>query len=150
MNKLLVKALLTSTLLVLAVGITASAQLAEGDSIDTEIPFRFYANDTWLPAGKYTLTLPDTSELDVLLLRNTNDSVEVFLTANAAAAPKAYSDEAMLEFDRIGKKDFLSAIWVGGGNSGYQLSEPRLEKKLERAAMKKQKHTVKAIRHKSS
>lgn len=144
MNKLLVKALLTSTLVVLATAITASAQFA--GTVDATIPFRFYAGDTWLPAGKYTIKA-DPEDQDLLLLRNANDTVEVFLLVTTATRPQPASETA-LDFDRIGKRDFLSTIWVEGTTIGYQLQEPRLEVKLEKAAMRKEKHTVKAVHHK--
>lgn len=150
MNKLLVRALAAAVFAVLTMGMAASAQLAEGDTIEANIPFRFYANDTWLPAGTYTITLPDTTEPDVLLLQNANDSVEVILAPNSVVPPSGYSNETMLDFDRTGGKDFLSAIWVGNGNRGYQLGEPRLEKQLEKTAMKKHKHSIKAVHHTKS
>jgi hypothetical protein len=142
MNKLLTKALLTSLFVVLATGTAAFAQISSG-SIEAHIPFRFYAGDTWLPAGKYTIRVPDVDDPSTLLIQNANDTVEVFLltdTTNRETTPS----EASLDFDRIGKKDFLSTIWVEGHKNGYQLEEPRLEKKLEKAAMKKEKHSVKA------
>jgi hypothetical protein len=149
MNKLLIKALTFSLFAVLATATAASAQLAGGGSIEANIPFRFYASDTWLPAGKYTITRPDTEEPDVLLLRNADDTVEVFLVTSSATRPQAPSNEGALDFDRIGNKEFLSAVWTEGSAVGYQLEEPRLEKKLEKAAMNKEKHTLKAHHTKS-
>jgi len=149
MNKLRIKALGVSLFAVLAMATMASAQLAKGGSVNLNIPFRFYASDTWLAAGKYTITLPDTEQPNVLLLQNANDTVEVFLVTNSAIPPQAPSSETAIDFDRVGKKEFLSTIWVEGQSTGYQLEEARLEKRLEKATMKKEKHTLKAAHTKS-
>lgn len=148
MNKLLTKALGALILVLVVTGPTASGQVIE-TSVEATIPFRFYAGDTWLPAGKYTITSPESDELNVLLLRNSNDTVEVFLLTNAARRDTA-ANEASLDFDRLGKKEFLSTIWLEGQRTGYQLEEPRLEKKLEKASMKKEKHSLKAVHHAKS
>jgi hypothetical protein len=142
MNKLLTKALVASMFFVLATGTTAFAQMFEG-SIDANIPFRFYAGDTWLPAGKYTIRVPDKEQPNILLIQNANDTVEVFLVTESTTRATAASEPSM-DFDKLGNKDFLSTIWVGEHTTGYQLEEPRLEKKLEKAAVKKEKHSVKA------
>ena len=141
MNKFLVKALIASIFLTLTTGAVAFAQLT--DRLEVTVPFRFYAGDTWLPAGKYTITVPDSADPSELLIQNNKDTVETFLTT-IPATPANHPADAMLDFARVGKKDFLSTIWVGGDATGYQLEESRYEQKLEKMAMKKEMHSLKA------
>ena len=141
MNRFLVKALIASIFLTLTTGVVAFAQLT--DQMSVTIPFRFYAGDTWLPAGKYTIIAPDMADPSELLIRNDKDTVETFLSTIPAAKAKSPAN-TQVDFDRLGKKEFLSTIWVGGDATGYQLDEPRYEQKLEKMAMKKVKHSLKA------
>ncbi|MBZ5668914.1 MAG: hypothetical protein LAO04_04215 [Acidobacteriia bacterium] len=67
-----------------------------------------------------------------------NDAFPQGVTVVVAAS------EPSMDFDRLGSKDFLSTIWAEGHKTGFQLEEPRLEKKPEKAAVKKEKHSVKA------
>ncbi len=53
-----------------------------------------------------------------------NDAFPQGVTVVVAAS------EPSMDFDRLGSKDFLSAIWAEGHKTGFQLEEPRLEKKL--------------------
>jgi hypothetical protein len=141
MNRLLTKALLASLFFVLATGTAAFAQLS--GNMEISIPFKFYAGNTLLPAGKYTVRVVDMDDPLTLTLRNADDTVEVFLGTDSvtrADTPR----EAAFDFQKLGNKEFLSAIWVEGQTAGYQLEEPRLERKLEKAGMNKEKHSVKA------
>jgi hypothetical protein len=145
-NRFFAKALIASIFVTLTTGTVAFAQLT--DQIDVTVPFRFYAGDTWLPAGKYRITVPDSSDPSVLLIQNHKDTVETFLATHPTSIAD-YPADAQVDFDRLGKKDFLSTIWVGGEATGYQLEEPRYEKKLEKAALRKEKHSLKAHHTKS-
>jgi len=141
MNKLLTKALVALMFFALATGTTTSAQLFEGSSIKARIPFGFYAGNTWLPAGKYTIRLPNTLAPDLLLIQNANDPVEAFLITDSTTRATA-ARESSLDFDRLGNKYFLSDIWVERHKTGFRLEAPSLEKKLEKGAMKKEIQAV--------
>jgi hypothetical protein len=148
MNNLLTKALLASMFFALATGTTAFAQLFEGAGIQANIPFRFYAGDTWLPAGKYTIRMPNATAPDLLLIRNANDPVESYLVTDSTTRAMAAS-KSSLDFDRLGNKYFLSKIWVEGHRTGFRLEPPSLEKKMEQGTMKKDVQSVNMQRAKS-
>jgi hypothetical protein len=129
MKSILTKAWLASMVVVLAAGTKASALIGEG-SVRADIPFSFYAGNTLLPAGNYTITVPYVDNPDVLLFRNSNNTAEAFVMVNTATR-ETPTQHVELHFAKVGGRDFLSTIWVAGMRTGYDLMEPSLEKKLQ-------------------
>jgi hypothetical protein len=126
-------------------GTTSYAQLT--DTLEVNIPFRFYAGDTHLPAGEYSLQVADYNSSEYVLdLSNANDSVDVLLMTNAAQIDIPTTEPA-LDFKKIGGQYFLTHIWVEGSKSGYQVVEPYLQKQLEKQGQRGEMHRVEA-RHK--
>lgn len=137
MKKILIKACLASAVMVLATTPSAFALITEG-SVRANIPFKFYAGDVLLPAGHYTITVPNSQAPDILLFRNSNDTAEAIVMTDPAFRLDPAHD-VRLDFDKVANKDFLSSIWVEGTRTGYELMKPPLENKLEAQTLKSQK-----------
>ncbi len=128
--------------LVVLAGTTSYALLT--DTLDVNIPFKFYAGDTHLPAGEYNIRVADPNSAEYVLdLSNANDSVDVLLMTNAAQIDIPTTQPA-LDFKKIGGQYFLTHIWVEGSKAGYAVTEPYLQKQLEKQGQRGEMHRVKA------
>ncbi len=133
--------ILIATFFLAALAPVASYAQIEG-RIEAKVPFKFYAENTLLPAGNYTIET-SADDMSTLLLRSTNDRVEVLVQAEQTEATTV-PNEPSLMFSKVGDKDFLSNVWVGGQRIGYVLPESRLERQLEQGGTHKNSHSVKA------
>jgi hypothetical protein len=107
-----------------------------GAQIDTQVtfdsPFAFYAGNSKLPAGSYTLTQPDADE-QVLLIESKDGSYSVLLQyqPEESNAPSAKTE---ITFNKYGETEFLSGVSVQGQDSGMQILQTKAEKNAAKAA----------------
>ena len=108
--------------------IPAMAQINARVKFDA--PDAFYAGDAKLPAGSYTVSVPNEDD-NFLLIQSTDGSQSVIVEYEITSSdtPHAKSD---VTFNKYGKDEFLSQVWVEGQDSGMQV----LPSKAERAAAK--------------
>lgn len=146
MSKLLTLVLTAASALLLTANV-AHAQI--GNKIEAKVPFTFTVGNSTLPAGNYTIRVPNSIEPDVLEISNDQTNVAVvFLTQ--ATQIKQPVKTAELVFNKIGDKDFLSQILLDESNYGYEVEKSRAELKLVKGGAKHQSHRLPIIHHKKS
>ncbi|MGA9508195.1 MAG: hypothetical protein WBV55_06055 [Candidatus Sulfotelmatobacter sp.] len=126
-------------LLLVLCAIPSMAQITNAVKFDAPSPF--YAANTKMPAGSYTVTQPDAGD-NLLLIEDANGSHSVFVEYEvlSSGAPYAHSD---VTFNKYGNVDFLSAIWVRGQNYEMQISPSKVEKNAAKVATA-EKHSLSA------
>jgi hypothetical protein len=119
--------------------IPTMAQIANRVTFDA--PFAFYVGNAKMPAGSYTVSQPNADE-NLLLIEDANRSHAVFVEYLVASSdtPHAQSD---VTFNKYGKVEFLSAVWVEGQNSEMQILPAKVEQNASRAAAA-EKHSLSA------
>jgi hypothetical protein len=93
------------------------------------IPFEFSVGDRTLPAGQYTV---ERINPYVLLIRSEDCHSSVLSLANGVQA-RVSSETGKLVFHRYGSRYFLSQVWSGGSNNGYELPRSRAEQELRKS-----------------
>ena len=95
-------------LLSILCAIPTMAQISNRVTFDA--PFAFYAGNAKMPAGSYTLSQPDPDD-NVLLIEDASGSHSVFVEYEVTSSdtPHAQTD---VSFNKYGKADFLSLIWI--------------------------------------
>jgi hypothetical protein len=111
------------------------------NSVKFNAPAAFYAGNAKMPAGSYTVTQPDV-DANLLLIEDDNGSHSAYVEYEIVTSntPQAQSD---VTFNKYGKVDFLSAIWVEGQNSEIQIMPSKVEQNAAKAAAA-EKHTLSA------
>jgi len=119
--------------------IPSIAQIA--NSVKFDAPNAFYAGNAKMPAGSYTVTQPDLND-NLLLIEDANGSHSAFVEYVVASSdtPHAQTD---VTFNKYGKVDFLSAIWIAGRNSEMQILPSKVEQTAAKAAAA-EKHSLSA------
>jgi hypothetical protein len=119
--------------------IPTMAQISTRVTFDA--PSAFYAGDAKMPAGSYTVTQPDGDE-NLLLIEDANGSHSVFVeyVVTSSDTPHAQTD---VTFNKYGKTEFLSVIWVQGEDSGMQVLPSKAEQNAAKAAAG-EKHSLSA------
>jgi len=92
-----------------------------------KIPFEFRVGNSVLPAGDYQV-IP-TSAPRTLLIRCQDTNAAVIALPNTAESLRAPKDSKLV-FNRYGDTYFLSQVWHGGINRGYQLPKSKTEREM--------------------
>jgi hypothetical protein len=138
-----VSKLFLSLCLVIGFGaaMVANAQIDSNATIEANIPYAFVVKDTQLPAGKYTISVADSTDPNVLEIRSANGHTAVlFETENMLV--KRTMRRSELVFDKIGDNYFLSQVFLKGDDSGNQLPMSRMARRLEDGGHKAERHSV--------
>jgi hypothetical protein len=119
--------------------IPAMAQITTRVTFDA--PSAFYAGNAKMPAGSYSVTRPNDDE-NLLLIEDASGSHSAFVeyVVTSSETPHAQSD---VTFNKYGKTEFLSLIWVEGQNSGMQVLPSKAEQSAAKAAAA-EKHSLSA------
>jgi hypothetical protein len=106
-----------------------------------DAPSAFYAGNAKMPAGSYTVTQPDMND-NLLLIEDASGSHSAYVEYVGASSdtPHAQSD---VTFNKYGKVDFLSAIWVQGQKFEMQILPSKVEQNAGKAAAA-EKHSLSA------
>ena len=115
------------SMLCLLSAIPAMAQV--DNRLTFQAPFAFYAGNSKLPAGSYTVTQPDDNA-ELLLIESADGSHSVFVEYVADGSDTAPA-KTEVTFNKYANADFLSRISVEG-----QYSMQILASKAERNAAK--------------
>lgn len=101
----------------------------------------FYAGNAKMPAGSYTVTQPDPDD-NLLLIEDADGSYSVFVeyVVTSLNTPHVQSD---VTFNKYGKTEPLSLIWVEGESSGMQILPSRVGQNAGKAAAA-EKHSLSA------
>src|SRR5258707_8241576 len=120
----------TLGLLSVLCAIPTMAQIANKVTFDA--PSAFYAGNAKMPAGSYTVTQPD-ADTNLLLIESDSGSHSVFVECEVVSSntPHTQSD---VTFNKYGKVDFLSVIWIEGQNSEMQIPPSKVETNAAKSA----------------
>lgn len=110
--------------------IPAMAQISTRVTFDA--PSVFYAGDVEMPAGSYTVSVPNADD-NLLLIEDADRSHSVFVefAVTSSVNPHTQSD---VTFDKYGETEFLSQVWVEGQDSGMQILPSKTEQDAAKAA----------------
>jgi hypothetical protein len=119
--------------------IPAMAQITTRVTFDA--PSAFYAGNAKMPAGSYSVTQPNDDE-NLLLIEDVSGSHSAFVeyVVTSSETPHTQSD---VTFNKYGKTEFLSLVWVEGQNSGMQVLPSKAEQNAAKAAAA-EKHSLSA------
>jgi hypothetical protein len=119
--------------------IPAMAQITTRVTFDA--PSAFYAGNAKMPAGSYSVTQPNDDE-NLLLIEDTSGSHSAFVeyVVTSSETPHTQTD---VTFNKYGKTEFLSLIWIEGDDSGIQVLPSKAEQSAAKAAAG-EKHSLSA------
>ena len=102
----------------------AGSASAQDHAAKANIPFGFYVENKWVPAGTYTLT-SDTRSPDVIVIRNANSTVSLLSVGHQQ--DKAPGSNVLV-FTRYGDKYFLHEILCSRCGMNEAFSDSKREK----------------------
>jgi len=122
--------IISSLSLITIVG-TASAQAQITTALVADIPFDFSVGRVNLPAGKYTIKPLGFPGVDGVMevVSDDGETAKLFLTEHAQIAEPPNNGE--LIFHHVGDRYFLYEVFGSGDTVGAMLPKPREERKLE-------------------
>ena len=126
-------------LLSILFAIPSVAQIA--NAVTFEAPAAFYAGNAKMPAGSYRVTQPDMDS-NLLLIETADGSRSVFVEYEGVSSDTPHA-ETDVTFNKYGKVEFLSAIWVQGRKNGMQIMPSKVEQNTAKAAAA-EKHSLSA------
>lgn len=113
----------------LFVAVVASSVIAQGrPQVRADIPFSFHVGTTVLPAGKYTLNRPASTN-GMILVRSEKGGKAAYAISNnkeSSSEPR----NSRLVFRRYGDQYFLAQIWTKGDTAGVSFPVSKEEKKM--------------------
>ena len=111
------------------------------NSVKFDAPSAFYAGNAKMPAGSYSVTQPNDDE-NLLLIEDASGSHSAFVeyVVTSSETPHTQSD---VTFNKYGKTEFLSLVWIEGQNSGMQVLASKAEQSAAKAAAA-EKHSLSA------
>ena len=115
----------------------AMAQL--GHPVTFTTPFAFYAGNTKMPAGTYTIS-PSSLTPDIVEIEDSKGTHSGFMDVNQTQSeqPRPTSE---VTFTRYGTTEFVNTIWAAGQVLGMQVEQSKAEKAFA-AKAPGQKHSV--------
>ena len=112
---------------------TASSATAQRNVIEVNVPFNFTVNNTFLPAGSYTLGF-DPLFPDELIVRDRAKNVKA--TVFGQRGSLGPGRPGSLIFHQYGVQYFLSAVRVDSGSNGVFLPATKLEEQARKGSQK--------------
>src|SRR5258708_13875436 len=120
--------------------IPAMAQTSMRVTFDA--PSAFYAGDEKMPPGSYTASVPNAED-NLLLIEDADGTHSGFVEylVTASNTPHTESD---VTFNKYGKDEFLSEVWVEGEDSGIQILSSKTEQNAAKPAAA-ERHSPSAV-----
>ena len=132
---------ITVAIIILATAYTAGAQQTSAQVVIANIPFAFTANNKTLPAGKYAITvLNSSSDKKALQIRSMNGRFSAMVLTNAVVGRIA--DNAKLVFERYDDRYFFAQAQLAGDSTTLAASRSNKEHKHAVATAKKKSVVV--------
>jgi hypothetical protein len=119
--------------------IPSKAQIA--NRLQFEAPAAFYVGNAKMPAGSYSVSQPDP-DTNLLLIEDASSSHSAFVEYDLASSDTPHTDNDVT-FNKYGKIDFLSSIWVEGQKSEMQILPSKFEQNTAKTAAA-EKHSLSA------
>ena len=132
---------ITFVIIILATAYTAEAQQSSAQVMIANIPFAFTANNKTLPAGKYAVTvLNSSSDRKALQIRSMNGRFSAMILTNAVIGH--VSDNAKLVFERYDDRYFFAQAQLPGDSTTLAALRSNKEHKHAVATAKKKSVVV--------
>lgn len=144
----MIRKLFLSLCLVIGLGavMMTQAQIESDVTIIANIPHAFVVRDTTLPAGKYTVRMADANNNSTVLeIRSAKGKVAVLVETQPIEEVRA-AGRTELVFDQIGDQWFLSKVFLKGDDSGNQLEQTKMQRRLEDGGLKAERRSVALFR----
>jgi hypothetical protein len=119
--------------------IPTMAQITKRVTFDA--PAAFYAGNAKMPAGSYTVSQPDPDN-SLLLIEDGDGSHSAYVEYVAASSDTPHA-QTNVTFNKYGKVEFISAIWIEGRKSEMQILPSKVEQNAAKAA-DAEKHSLSA------
>ena len=114
----------SSSLVVLSL-LLAAAAIAQ-TRVSAAVPFAFQVRGQQLPAGTYSISKGEGTNI-ITIQSHKNGSSVMTLATPGLSGNKSYK----LVFNHVGGKYFLSQVWGEAGSSGMLVPASKVEKELE-------------------
>lgn len=140
----MISKLFLSLCLVIGLGavMMTQAQIESDVTIMANIPHAFVVRDTTLPAGKYTVRMADANaNSNVLEIRSAKGKKAVLVETQPIDEARAAGRNELV-FDKIRDQWFLSKVFLKGDDSGSQLEETRMQRRLQDGGLKAERRRV--------
>jgi len=132
---------ITFAIIILATAYTAGAQQSSAQVLIANMPFALTANSKTLPAGKYTITvLNSSSDRKALQIRSMNGRFSAMVLTNAVIGRIA--DNAKLVFERYDDRYFFAQAQLPGDSTTLAALRSNKEHKHAVATAKKKSVVV--------
>ena len=132
---------ITFAIIILATAYTAGAQQSSAQVMIANIPFAFTANNKTLPAGKYAVTvLNSSSDRKALQIRSMTGRFSAMILTNAVIGH--VSDNAKLVFERYDDRYFFAQAQLPGDSTTLAALRSNKEHKHAVATAKKKSVVV--------
>jgi hypothetical protein len=120
------KRILATALFVASTFLTAASAVAQDHQVKATVPFNFTVNNSWLPAGTYTIS-SNSNTPHILSIGDRAKRVHIL----AVGLPDSRDSEKVgkLVFHRYGNQYFLSEIRCGSASMNVHFSPTKLEKR---------------------
>ena len=115
------------------------AQAQVIDTLEINVPFHFYAANTELPPGNYSIHVLANSNLKFMQITSADGATSAVVEireADVSSAPK----ESEVTFNKYGDHYFLAKMFDEGNPSGDEVVESNHEKTVSKAAAESQVH----------
>jgi hypothetical protein len=106
---------------------TAGSASAQDHSAKAKIPFGFYVENKWVPAGTYTLT-SDSRSPDIIEIRNGDSSVSLL---DIGRTEDQHTGNNVLVFDKVGDLYFLHEVQCASCRMDVAFSQTKREKRAK-------------------
>ncbi len=131
----------TFAIIILAIAYTAGAQQSSAQRVIANIPFAFTASNKTLPAGKYTITvLNSSSDRKALQIRSMDGRFTAMVLTNSVINKVA--DNAKLVFERYDDRYFFAQAQLAGDSTTLAALRSNKEHKHAVATAKKKSVVV--------
>ena len=132
---------ITFAIIILATAFAAGAQQINAQRVIANIPFTFTAANKTLPAGKYTITvLNSSSDQKALQIRSMNGRFSAMILTNSVIGSVA--DDAKLVFERYDDHYFFAHAQLAGDSTILAALRSNKEHKHATATAKKKSIVV--------
>jgi hypothetical protein len=115
----------------------AQAQIV--GSLEADIPFQFHVGNAKLPPGKYTIHVPDNSDLTVMEISSDDGSRSALFEVRDTEANSAPGKSELI-FNKYGNRYFLEKLFEESNPSGSAVVKSGYEKRIAQAATEGQEH----------
>ena len=126
MKNFTTRLLLTASLVVLALGI--SAQVQAQTVVRCNVPFEFSLGGQTYPSGVYSFTVTSTNGSKTVLLRSWDGSQGRF--AQASAEDESANIATSAQFRRYGTHYLLTSLSIGGDGVSLHFAPTRAEREM--------------------